>query len=61
MNTYVCESTDNGMEFTHAFDAEDDIEANVIAAKYGWEVKYALLDDESEMCFELELEPAVIH
>ena len=61
MNTYVCQSVKDGIEFTHAFDAKSDHRAENIARKYGWTMLYTLEEGTDNTYFELELETASIH
>ena len=59
MKTYLADSEEDGIEFTHGFDAESWAEAEEIAKKYGWLLLCEL--DEEPLVYTLELEPQVYH
>jgi len=61
MNTYVCQSIEGGIEFTHAFDAKSDRRAEKIARKRGWTMLYSLEEGTDNTYYELELETASVH
>jgi len=59
MNTYLAESEDGGIDFTHGYDAESWDDAELIAKKRGWVLVCEIPNE--ELCFTLELEPQIMH
>ncbi len=59
MITYLAENTEDGIEFTHGFDAESFDEAEKIASKHGWLIICALADEED--VYELRMDPVTIN